>query len=91
MMERFDVVIVGAGLSGIGAARYLKTRLPDKSFVILETKPRMGGTWDLFRYPGTRRSRRSGWAILALPSPSTSTATCCPACRPKPLIALTSR
>ena len=37
-LERFDVVIVGAGLSGIGAARYLKTRLPQKSFVILETK-----------------------------------------------------
>lgn len=52
--ERFDVVIVGAGLSGIGAARYLKTRLPGKSFVILESKPRMGGTWDLFRYPGIR-------------------------------------
>jgi cation diffusion facilitator CzcD-associated flavoprotein CzcO len=53
-VERFDVIIVGAGLSGIGAARYLKTRLPNKSFVILETKPRMGGTWDLFRYPGIR-------------------------------------
>jgi monooxygenase len=53
-VEQFDVVIVGAGLSGIGAARYLKTRLPQKSFVILETKPRMGGTWDLFRYPGIR-------------------------------------
>jgi len=53
-IERFDVIIVGAGLSGIGAARYLKTRLPGKSFVILETKPRMGGTWDLFRYPGIR-------------------------------------
>jgi cation diffusion facilitator CzcD-associated flavoprotein CzcO len=53
-VERFDVIIVGAGLSGIGAARYLKTRLPGKSFVILETKPRMGGTWDLFRYPGIR-------------------------------------
>jgi monooxygenase len=52
--ERFDVIIIGAGLSGIGAARYLKTRLPNKSFAILETKPRMGGTWDLFRYPGIR-------------------------------------
>ena len=52
--ERFDLIIVGAGLSGIGVARYLKTRLADKSFVILETKPRMGGTWDLFRYPGIR-------------------------------------
>jgi cation diffusion facilitator CzcD-associated flavoprotein CzcO len=36
--ERFDVIIIGAGLSGIGAARYLKTRLPQKSFAILETK-----------------------------------------------------
>src|ERR1700741_2495163 len=52
--EQFDVIIVGAGLSGIGAARYLKTRLPQKSFAILETKPRMGGTWDLFRYPCIR-------------------------------------
>src|SRR5215471_12232960 len=52
--EQFDVVIIGAGLSGIGAARYLKSRLPNKSFVILETKPHMGGTWDLFRYPGIR-------------------------------------
>jgi cation diffusion facilitator CzcD-associated flavoprotein CzcO len=52
--QRFDVIIIGAGLSGIGAARYLKTRLPGKSFAILETKPRMGGTWDLFRYPGIR-------------------------------------
>jgi cation diffusion facilitator CzcD-associated flavoprotein CzcO len=52
--KRFDVIIIGAGLSGIGAARYLKTRLPHKSFTILETKPRMGGTWELFRYPGIR-------------------------------------
>ena len=52
--ERFDVIMIGAGLSGIGAARYLRTRLPNKSFTILETKPRMGGTWDLFRYPGIR-------------------------------------
>jgi monooxygenase len=53
-VQRFDVVIIGAGLSGIGAARYLKKELPAKSFVILETKPRMGGTWHLFRYPGIR-------------------------------------
>jgi cation diffusion facilitator CzcD-associated flavoprotein CzcO len=52
--ETLDVVIVGAGLSGIGAARYLKSRLPGKSFAILESKPRIGGTWDLFRYPGVR-------------------------------------
>jgi cation diffusion facilitator CzcD-associated flavoprotein CzcO len=49
-----DVIIIGAGLSGIGVARYLKTECPEKSFAVLETKPRMGGTWDLFRYPGIR-------------------------------------
>jgi monooxygenase len=54
MDEYLDVVIVGAGLSGIGVARYLKRRLPGKSFAILEGKPRLGGTWDLFRYPGVR-------------------------------------
>src|SRR5690242_20011524 len=52
--EYLDVVIIGAGLSGIGAARYLRTRLPHKTFAILESKPRVGGTWDLFRYPGIR-------------------------------------
>ena len=50
----FDVLIIGAGLSGIGAARYLKTRMPKSRFAILEGKARMGGTWDLFRYPGIR-------------------------------------
>lgn len=49
-----DVIIIGAGLSGIGVARYLKTQCPRKSFAILESKPRIGGTWDLFRYPGIR-------------------------------------
>lgn len=49
-----DVIIIGAGLSGIGVARYLKVRTPRKRFVILESKPRIGGTWDLFRYPGIR-------------------------------------
>jgi cation diffusion facilitator CzcD-associated flavoprotein CzcO len=50
----FDVLIVGAGLSGIGAAYHLKTKLPGKSFVILEGREAIGGTWDLFRYPGIR-------------------------------------
>ena len=50
----FDVLIIGAGLSGIGAARYLKRKCPRKSFAILEARPRLGGTWDLFRYPGIR-------------------------------------
>ena len=49
-----DVVIIGAGLSGIGAACHLKKALPDVDFIILEGRDRMGGTWDLFRYPGIR-------------------------------------
>jgi monooxygenase len=49
-----DVVIVGAGLSGIGAAYHLMTLCPSKTFVILEARKEMGGTWDLFRYPGVR-------------------------------------
>ncbi|MCB0032811.1 MAG: NAD(P)/FAD-dependent oxidoreductase [Anaerolineales bacterium] len=54
MAEYFDVVIVGAGLSGIGAAYHLQEKCPTKSYVILEGRSAMGGTWDLFRYPGVR-------------------------------------
>ncbi len=53
-MEHFDIMIVGAGLSGIGAACHLRQRHPRKSFAILEGRKAMGGTWDLFRYPGVR-------------------------------------
>lgn len=53
-MENFDVLIVGAGLSGIGAGAHLRTRCPGKTFAILEGREAMGGTWDLFRYPGVR-------------------------------------
>jgi cation diffusion facilitator CzcD-associated flavoprotein CzcO len=49
-----DVVIVGAGLSGIGAAAHLQENCPGKSYLILEARADMGGTWDLFRYPGIR-------------------------------------
>ena len=49
-----DVLIVGAGLSGIGFACHLQRKCPDKSFAILESRDTMGGTWDLFRYPGIR-------------------------------------
>ena len=48
------VLIVGAGLSGVGAGYHLKQRCPDKSYVILENRDAIGGTWDLFRYPGIR-------------------------------------
>lgn len=53
-LEHVDVLIVGAGLSGIGAAYYIQTRCPNKSYAVLEARPAMGGTWDLFRYPGVR-------------------------------------
>ncbi len=49
-----DVLIVGAGVSGISSAYYLGARCPDKSYAIIEARDAMGGTWDLFRYPGIR-------------------------------------
>lgn len=52
--QHFDVLIVGAGLSGIGAAYRLQTERPGTTFAILEAREAMGGTWDLFRYPGVR-------------------------------------
>ena len=52
--NHFDVVIIGAGLSGIGAACHLQRNSPNKSYAILESREAMGGTWDLFRYPGIR-------------------------------------
>ncbi len=52
--EHFDVLIVGAGLSGIGAACHLTTKCPGKSYAIFEGRDAIGGTWDLFRYPGIR-------------------------------------
>jgi cation diffusion facilitator CzcD-associated flavoprotein CzcO len=52
--EHLDVLIIGAGLSGVGAAYHLMKHCPDKDFAILEGRAAMGGTWDLFRYPGIR-------------------------------------
>jgi cation diffusion facilitator CzcD-associated flavoprotein CzcO len=53
-VERFDVLIVGAGISGIGSAHHLQEQCPGKSFVILESHETFGGTWLIHRYPGTR-------------------------------------
>ncbi len=52
--QHYDVLIIGAGLSGIGAGYHLQTRCPVRSFAILEGRSEIGGTWDLFRYPGIR-------------------------------------
>ncbi len=52
--QHVDVLIVGAGISGIGGAYHLQKQCPDRSYLILEGRPDLGGTWDLFRYPGVR-------------------------------------
>ncbi|MEM7032433.1 MAG: NAD(P)/FAD-dependent oxidoreductase [Chloroflexota bacterium] len=52
--EHRDVIIIGAGISGLGAACHLQRECPDKNYVILEARAAIGGTWDLFRYPGIR-------------------------------------
>ena len=53
-VEHLDVLVVGAGLSGVGAGRYLRTEHPLKTFAIFEARAVSGGTWDVFRYPGIR-------------------------------------
>ncbi|MBT0566938.1 NAD(P)/FAD-dependent oxidoreductase [Williamsia sp. CHRR-6] len=53
-VDHLDIVVIGAGISGIGAARYIATELPSKTFTVLEGRSNIGGTWDLFRYPGIR-------------------------------------
>ncbi len=53
-VQHFDVLIIGAGLSGIGAAHHLQDKCPGTTYGILEARDRLGGTWDLFRYPGVR-------------------------------------
>ena len=53
-MEHLDVLIIGAGLSGISAAWHLQAECTEQSYAIVEARERMGGTWDLFRYPGIR-------------------------------------
>ena len=53
-VQHVDFLVVGAGLSGIGAAHHFQAKFPDKTFTILESRGAIGGTWDLFRYPGIR-------------------------------------
>ncbi len=53
-LEHVDVLIVGAGLSGIGAGCHLQAKCPEKTYAVLEARESIGGTWDLFRYPGVR-------------------------------------
>lgn len=54
MTREFDVIIIGAGISGVSAAYHLQKRCPGKSYAILEARDAIGGTWDLFKYPGIR-------------------------------------
>jgi cation diffusion facilitator CzcD-associated flavoprotein CzcO len=54
MVQHVDVLVVGAGLSGVGAGHYLESQCPWASYAILEARDAIGGTWDLFRYPGVR-------------------------------------
>ena len=54
MNSFYNVLVIGAGISGIGAGHYLKKNCPDKSFAIIENRTSIGGTWDLFKYPGIR-------------------------------------
>ena len=53
-VEHRDVIIIGAGLSGIGAGYAIQTHCKGRSYTILEARDAIGGTWDLFRYPGVR-------------------------------------
>ena len=54
LRDHTDVLVVGAGITGIGTGYYLQKQCPDRTFTILEGRPDIGGTWDLFRYPGVR-------------------------------------
>ena len=58
--EYSDVLIIGAGISGIGAAYRIHEKNPKLSYTVLERRARIGGTWDLFRYPGIRAVDATG-------------------------------
>lgn len=75
--EHVDVLIVGAGISGIGAGYHLQAHCPNRSYAILEGRDDIGGTWDLFRFPGIKGTQGSGWGLfLKFPTRPPS-----PACR----------
>jgi monooxygenase len=59
MAHDLDVLVVGAGLSGIAAGYHLQAQCPQKTYAILESREALGGTWDLFRYPGAAARPRS--------------------------------
>jgi len=74
LLDHVDVLIVGAGISGIGAAHHLVERCPEKSYTIFEGRDAIGGTWDLFRYPGIRSDSDMftlGYRFRPWPSPKT--------------------
>ena len=52
--HHYDLVIIGAGLSGVGVACHFSTAFPGKKYLVLESRKNLGGTWDLFKYPGIR-------------------------------------
>jgi len=64
--QSVDVLIIGAGLSGIGGACHLRRNCPDRSFMILESREASGGTWDLFRYPGIRSDSEANNPLLSV-------------------------
>ena len=72
-VENFDVLIVGAGISGVGGAYHMTKQCPDMSFVVLETKDTFGGTWVTHRYPAS--------APTATCTPSATASSHGPACR----------
>ena len=67
-MNNVDILIVDAGLSGIGGGYFLKTRCPQKSYAILEGRESIGGTWDLFPLPGSPLRLRHVHTRLQLPA-----------------------
>ncbi len=65
MEKQIDILIVGAGISGIGLAAHLSKHCPQRSFEIIERRASIGGTWDLFKYPGIRSDSASIKGYLA--------------------------